>query len=252
MVEFIDVKYIVNSGADRMLRPHLVTPHTDVSRSTRREAKPDVVAPLDAEPLAVAAKPRKKRHTTTIPQRKKKPEKKRRKPFVAAHTVSSSELPPVAIVTIENDIASLADESLGSPATSKQLSYGKVSTSVPSTFTKQKLHDVAKDCPSVDVKESCGTHKLEQVYHAEIREAGEFVEQLRGGDRHHAPPVIDEEMDRFTSDLNVVLLEHEGMLQVEDLPELLPSYPRDVVFSHVDRLCAQNKIMRTDGFIYNI
>ena len=109
--------------------------------------------------------------------------------------------------------------------------------------------DVEEASPSV-------SHKLEQVYQAEMREAGEFVNGLnpRAGAVKEDPATQarDEELERFTSCLNELLVKNEGMLEIDQIPSLLNSFPSDQVLVYVENLCAQNKIMRTDGCIYNI
>ena len=111
---------------------------------------------------------------------------------------------------------------------------------------------------------------LRDVYENEVKKASQFVGaivkghiKVRSGDSSMSATIREKRLNHFRSLLNDLLFDSDGMIESEDLANNLRKFAKssinDVfdytdhdVKSFVSELCAQNKIMQTEGWIYNI
>jgi hypothetical protein len=142
-------------------------------------------------------------------------------------------------------------------------------------LTKLGTCNSLRDCKSfeqnVDRNKATGDGcvSLRNIYDQEVIKASQFIEGMMQGDANaceHPKRVISIEharLNKFRSLLNEYLFDSDGMIEVENLCYNLSRFATsklDETFDFTDRdvesflteLCAQNKIMLTEGWIYNI
>lgn len=115
---------------------------------------------------------------------------------------------------------------------------------------------------------------LRQVFDNGVKKASQFIgDVVTGAPKLGAPHDNDtdtlddkgmQRLNRFRSFLNAVLLNCDGMMEVTTVFDQMMEYATtqaggltfdytdDEVNDYLTQLCAQNKIMRTEGWIYNI
>jgi hypothetical protein len=130
------------------------------------------------------------------------------------------------------------------------------------------------DDESVASKEKAAARvhlSLREVFDNGVKQASQFIGDVVNGAAKPKEPthdtsqadVDDNRLNQFRAFLNEVLLNSDGMVEVTTVADQMLEYAAqagDLTFDYTDdevnnyltQLCAQNKIMRTEGWIYNI
>jgi hypothetical protein len=104
-------------------------------------------------------------------------------------------------------------------------------------------------------------NKLEHVYLKGVQSADKFIEAVvskRGNAEQPIPDDFRRDLNRFTAWLQEILTSSDGMVEDEavfgTMEEMFDDFDLSdqQVTLFLERLCRENKIMKTEGWIYNI
>jgi hypothetical protein len=141
--------------------------------------------------------------------------------------------------------------------------------------------DISVECDNENIRRtdeemylSCDKVSLRDVYDQQVKKASRFIgDVVKGYNRTESKTVPllsnknlcveNDRLTKFRTLLNDYLYESDGMVEVAGVADKLAKFAetsRDFIFAYtktevdlyLKELCAQNKIMQTEGWIYNI